>query len=413
MKASAAMSIHRICIKACTVAMLSLAMGCSDDKGMKSQEKSPPGIAGPLIVGVVGPMTGEEASYGMSVVNGVTAAARRFNAQGGIAGQEIQVLLLDDESKIDLTTRHVQDLIGRKVVAILAAPTGSSTFAPIHLVNDSKTIFISIGSRRHLKAAGPFVFRHAVPDELATEDLIGYAVKGLGYANFALVTAADNDYSLDLSSMFRKALIKHGGVIKVQADSYDTLTGGRNLGVVIDAMKKSPDPLHGVIYTGGASEGILLAQEMRKAGLNQPMIGGEDLFSEEFLDSGEAVNGTLLNASFSTDSKSPKIDEFIKDYGKAKPDRFAALAYDTFMLLAEAIKAGDSTDAAKIREALINRKDFEGVTGKVSFSPENLPIKHPLIYRIEKTESGERRFVHKAGTDSGSPVGAMQKPTLR
>jgi branched-chain amino acid transport system substrate-binding protein len=173
-------------------------------------------------------------------------------------------------------------------------------------------------------------------------------------------------------------------------------------------MRKSPDPLHGVIYTGGASEGILLAQEMRKAGMNQPLIGGEDLFSEEFLNGGDAVNETLLYASFSADGKSAKMAEFIKDYGEAKPDRFAALAYDTFMLLAEAIKATDSLDAAKIREALVNRKDFEGVTGRTSFSPENLPIKHPLIYRIEKGEGGERRFVPQTRSDSGSPSEAPQ-----
>ena len=405
MKTTAIMSIHKLYILACVGVMFSLIQGCSDDKGAKPQEKAS-AIAGPLIVGVVGPETGEEAGYGMSVVNGVLAAAKRFNAQGGIAGQEIQVIHFDDESNIELTNKIVRELIGRKVIAILAAPTGSSTFAPIHLVNESRTLFISVGSRRHLKASGPFVFRHAIPDEVATDDLIGYAVKGLGFANFALVTAADNDFSLDLSSMFRKALVKHGGAIKVQADSYDTLTGSRNLGAVIGAMRKSPDPLHAVIYTGGASEGILLAQEMRKAGMNFPLIGSEDLFSEAFLNSGDAVNGTLLYTSFSADSKSPKMDEFIKDYGQNKPDRFAALAYDTFFLVAEATRAAGSTDAARIREALINRKDFEGVTGKTHFSPGNLPVKHPLIYGVEKTAGGERRFVMKSGTDSGSLSGA-------
>lgn len=376
------------------VMLASLLSGCTDDKAAKTPEKATKEER-PLIVGIVGPETGEEAGYGTSVVEGALAAAKRVNAQGGIAGKEIKVLHFDDKSDIETTNKIVRDLIGQGAIAILAAPTGSSTFAPVHLVNESKTIFISVGSRRHLKGSGPYVFRTAVPDELATEDLIKHAVTELGYVNYALVTASDNDFSLDLSSMFKKALDKHRGAIKIEADTYDAFTGGHDIGKVVGAIKKSPDTLHGVIFTGGAAEAVLLAQEMRKAGITLPVIGGEDLFSEEFLKGGDAVAETLLYTTFSADSKSAKMAEFIKDYGKAKPDRFAALAYDSFMLLADAIKGAGSTDTSKVREALISRKDCVGVTGTTSFTPENMPIKHPIICRIKKGESGESSFVLK------------------
>lgn len=385
---------NKISIMVFVVMLLSLFSGCSDDKGAKTSEKTTKEER-PLIIGIVGPETGEEASYGTSVVEGALAAAKRFNAQGGIAGKEIKVLHFDDKSNIEMSGKIVQDLIAQGVIAILAAPTGSSTFAPVHLVNESKTIFISVGSRRHLKGSGQYVFRAAVPDELATEDLIKHAITDLGYVNYVLVTASDNDFSLDLSSMFKKALDKYHGAIKIEADTYDSFTGGHNIKAVIDRVKKSPDTLHGVIFTGGATEAALLAQELRKAGLTLPVIGGEELFSEEYLKGGDAVNETLLYTTFSADSKSSKMDEFMKDYGKANPDRFAALAYDAFMLVAEAIKESGSTDTSKVREALINRKDCAGVTGKTSFTPENMPIKHPIICKIKKGGSGESTFVLK------------------
>ena len=384
---------YKISLMAIVVLAMPLFSGCSDNKGAKAPETSKEDR--PLLIGIVGPETGEEANYGTSVVEGALAAAKRFNAQGGIAGKEIKVLHFDDKNDIALTTQIVKDLISQKAIAIFAAPTGSSTFAPVHLVNESKTIFISIGSRRHLKASGPYVFRTAVPDETATEDLIKYATTELGYVNFALVTASDNDFSLDLSSLFKKALEKHHGVVKIEADTYDSFTGGHNMKAVIGAIKKNRNTLHGVIFTGSVSEAVVLAQELKKAGLTLPIIGGEDLFSEEYLKGGDAVNETLLYTTFSADSKSSKMDEFIKDYGKAKPDRFAALAYDTFMLVAEAIKEADSTDTSKVREALINRKDCLGVTGKTSFTSENMPIKHPIICKVKIAESGERGFVLK------------------
>src|SRR3989338_8464914 len=393
MKGNTTMSLYKICMTVFVAATISLLSGCSDNKEAKAPKKAA-GEERPLIIGIVGPETGEEANYGTSVVEGALAAAKRFNAQGGIAGKEIKVLHFDDKNDIALTTQIVKDLISQKAIAIFAAPTGSSTFAPVHLVNESKTIFISVGSRRHLKASGEYVFRTAVPDEIATEDLIKYAIAELG-GNYVLVTASDNDFSLDLSSMFKKALDKYHGVIKVEVDTYDSFTGGRNMGAVIGAIKKSPDPLHGVIYTGGATEAVLLAQELKKAGLTIPILGGEDLFSEEYLKGGEAVNETLMYTTFFADNKSAKMDEFIKDYGKAKPDRFAALAYDTFLLVADAIKEAGSTDPSLVREALINRKDCEGVTGKTSFTAENMPIKHTTICRIKKGDRGERSFVLK------------------
>lgn len=376
-----------------------LVAGCQDDKAASTHDKATR-IERPLIVGVVGPETGEEAGYGTSVVAGVLAAAKRFNAQGGIGGTEIKVLHFDDQSNVERTNRIVQDLIGQQVVAILAAPTGSSTFAPVHLVNESRTIFFSIGSRRHLKASGPYVFRNAVPDELATEDLVQYAINGLGYVNFALVTAADNDFSLDLSALFRRALDRHRGTIKAQADIYDTRTGGHDMRAVVTAIKRVPEVLHAVIFTGGASDAVLLAQEMSAAGLKLPLIGSEDLFCEEYLQGGDAVNDTLLYATFAADGRSPGNDAFLKDFGAANPDRFAALAYDTFMLVAEAIKAAGSTESSRIRDAIINRKDFAGATGKTNFSQDNTPIKHPLIYRIQKREDGARAFVLQAGATS-------------
>lgn len=387
---------NKVSLTVIAVMAMLLLSGCSDKKEEKAPETVPETVKDerPLIIGIVGPETGEEAAYGTSVVAGALAAAKRFNAQGGIAGKEIKVLHYDDQSDIGLTTKAVKDLISQRAIAILAAPTGSSTFSPIHLVNDSKTIFISVGSRRQLKASGPFVFRTAVPDETATEDLIKYAIAELG-SNYAVVTAADNEFSLELSSLFKRALDKHHGVIKLEADTYDAFTGGHNLGAVIAAIKKSPDPLHGVIYTGGAAEAVLLAQELKKAGLTLPIIGGEDLFSEEYLKGGDAVDETLTYTTFFADEKSAKMGEFLKDFGEGKPDRFAALAYDTFMLIADAINEAGSTDTTLVREALINRKDCIGVTGKTSFTSDNMPIKHPAICKVKKGESGERSFVLK------------------
>ena len=57
----------------------------------------------PLKIGVIGPETGNEARYGLSVLKGVLAAAGRFHSQGGLGGSKIEVLHYDNKSDPGLT----------------------------------------------------------------------------------------------------------------------------------------------------------------------------------------------------------------------------------------------------------------------------------------------------------------------
>jgi branched-chain amino acid transport system substrate-binding protein len=263
------------------------------------------------------------------------------------------------------------------------------------MANSTRTIFISIGTRRRIGRSGPYIFRASLPDELATGELISYALEELEYTNYAMVTSSSYDYSLDLSALFRHALVNHDGVLAVEADTYDTYSGKRNLDAVIDAIKGSPVTLHGVIFTGALDEAVLLAGKLRKAGLTLPIIGGEDLFAKEYLMGGEAVRGTLLYTTFAPDSESVKAVEFKQDYGEGEPDRFSALAYDAFMLLAEAIKLAGTTKVTQVREALLSIREFEGATGKTGFTSSGTPVKHPFIYSVKEGRRGERFVLSK------------------
>ena len=349
-----------------------------------------------LIIGIVGPETGEESEFGMGVVNGALAAAKYFNAQGGIDGKEIKVLHFDDSNNMANTSKIVTYLIEQGAVAILSAPTGSATFSPIHIVNKSETIYVSVGTRRHIEKSGDFVFRSAVPDDQATEELMQYAINKKGYTNYALVTSSNHDFSLDLSSHFKKALYKHHGAIKVETDTYDAYTGSSNMAGVIEAIKGCPETLQGVIFTGGAQEGVELAQSLKAAGLALPIIAGEDFYSNDYLKGGDAVDGTLLYATFSPDHNPLKMQDLLKNYaGNSIPDRFVALAYDTFMLIAEAIKAAGSTNTTRVKEMLVSRRDYDGVTGKFAFTSEGTPLKSPVIYEVRKGAAGEEFVVLK------------------
>ena len=120
----------------------------------------------PLKIGILGPETGEESRYGLRLLDGVTQAAAAFNGRGGIGGRPIELVHLDSQGDMVATERAVKELIQQRVIGILAAPTGWSTFAPTRFANDSQTLFMVVGTRRAIRS-GPYIFRFSLPDDTA------------------------------------------------------------------------------------------------------------------------------------------------------------------------------------------------------------------------------------------------------
>ena len=130
----------------------------------------------------------------------------------------------------------------------------------------------------------------------------------------------------------------------------------------------------GVIFTGYYTEGALFMKEMRKQGLDQVMAGGDGLLGKELYElGGDAVQGSMVYAGFAVDKENAtgKTAEFIEKY-KANndgniPDMFAAQGYDAVMLLADAMEAANSSDPKVFKDTLAATKDWEGVTGTITF----------------------------------------------
>ncbi|MAG98966.1 MAG: ABC transporter substrate-binding protein [Alphaproteobacteria bacterium] len=396
------------------IVALVLGLGQSDEREQAEQASPPVVVAAPrpqpapprrepdraLMVGVVGPETGDNAAYGLGVLEGVRLAVKHFNAAGGVDGQAIEIVHYDNRESPDRTMGAVEELINRRALAIFAAPTGWSTFAPTHQAAYSGTIFMAVGTRRRIGGGGGTVFHFALSETIAVEGLMAQAAR-LGYNRYALVTSAVYDYSLTLSSAFKQVVGRHGGRILVEADSYDSFSGRTDLQKVAAALAASPEPLQAVIYTGGASEAAELAQALSRQGTALPLIGGEDLLTEEFLGAGgEAVLGSLLYATFAPDDPAPMVTEFVAAYrqqaGQA-PDRFAALAYDAFGLLAQAIVRAQSRQSSKIRDALVAMPESPGVTGPTRWTPDGAPLKQPFLYRVEAGAGGRQFTLLRSG----------------
>ncbi|RLC59099.1 MAG: branched-chain amino acid ABC transporter substrate-binding protein, partial [Chloroflexota bacterium] len=137
----------------------------------------------------------------------------------------------------------------------------------------------------------------------------------------------------------------------------------------------------------------LIVKQAQELGLPQVIVGSDSWGDPKTLElCGDACEGLFFSTHYAAEGATGATKEFIDAY-EAKygetPGDVAALTWDAFGILLQAIQntGGLTGDLAKDREAVKNElgkiKDFDGITGRMTFTPEGDPIKCAVIVKIE------------------------------
>ncbi len=108
--------------------------------------------------------------------------------------------------------------------------------------------------------------------------------------------------------------------------------------------------------------------------------------------------GSYYSQHWHPEVPNDKSREFCQRYS-ATHQKFraglVALTYDTVHLIADAIRRAGSIKAEDIQTALVRTKDFQGITGKITFDENRDPLSKPLvILRFGKAASAFHKMVH-------------------
>jgi len=345
------------------------------------------------MIAVLGPFTGELDFYGKDASDGAEMASDEINDRGGIRKQKYDLLVYDTKGSMDGARAGVKKFVEGGVAAIVGAATGEVSFSATKALNDNQMILVSAGSRRRLGDSGPYNFRVTLDDEHGIKRLVEYVVKEKKWRNFALFTSLVNDFSIKLTASFKGEVEKQKGNITQELYLWSPQMSNiqkeeTSIPAQIAKLKtNTPDAL---IFTGEGKEGAELVQEMRKQGINIPIIGCEDLMIPEFVSLGRAAEGTVVYGGFNVNSSNPKVKKFVADFKKRynrPPSRLSALAYDAYYMVAEAIEKAPSLRPTHLRDSLMKIKDFHGVTGITTVGPNREALKEPFIFELAQKDS--------------------------
>ncbi len=346
--------------------------------------------AEPIKVGEFEALTGREAGFGQQSRKGYALALETINGRGGVLGRPLEIVVEDTESKPGESATAVRKLATRdKVVAVLSGGTSTNAIEAAPICDAAHLPLIaSSATNPRVTAMSSYCFRVCFIDPFQSTVLARFAHEQFRAQRAALLVAVNSSYSVGLAQAFRAAFAATGGEI-VAEQKYTE--GEKDFRAQLTAVRAAaPDVL---VVPGYFAEAALICQQAQALGLKLPMLGGDGWQSPQLVVlGGRAVEGTYFSTHFSPEDSSPAVQDFVARY-RAKygvlPAAGDALAYDSLMLLADAIRRAGSTEGPKLRDALAATKDFPAVTGRTSIDEHRNATKSAVILVVR---DGQTRF---------------------
>ncbi|MFL6247553.1 MAG: ABC transporter substrate-binding protein [Thermoanaerobaculia bacterium] len=355
--------------------------------GREAQTAEP---SGDIPVGVYGALTGDQAAFGSSTVNGVRIAAEEINAAGGVLGRKIRLVVEDDQGRAEEAASVVTKLItSDRVEALIGENSSNQSLAAAPIAQTNGVPMISPSSTNPaVTEKGDYIFRMCFTDPYQGKALAAFVRTNLKLDRAAILVDKKNDYSVGLAGVFREEFEAAGGKV-VAEQSYSG--GDTEFRPQLTTIKgASPQVL---FIPGFYTEVGQIAIQSRDLGLNVPLVGGDGWDSPVVIQiGGKAIEGSYFSDHYFVGDTRPVVQKFVAEYEKRhgkKPEATAALGYDALHIWANAANRAGSLDKKLIRDQIAATKDYEGVSGKTTMGPDRNPMKPVAMIKIE---NGQMNF---------------------
>lgn len=327
-------------------------------------------------IGVVQPLTGPFSSSGTDVTNGAKIAVEQINAQGGVLGKKLELVIEDTKSNPTEAASVTEKLIIRdKVPVLLGASSSTATLAVMPKLREYKVpMLVETSSSSKITTSGnPYIFRIAPPSEIeavAFGKIVGKI--GIKKANFLVV---NNDWGIGTAADFGKMLeqqgIKVGIVERMDPAAQD---------INAQLSKIKANEADTLIVTAAVEQLSLVLKQAAGLGLGAKIIstGGSQNPDQLIENVGKAAEGSMHLTFFAPwtpeSTPNPQLSKAFVDEWKKKNLPFASLTqsfrgYDGIRAIAEAIKVAGKAEPDAIRQAFW-KINIDGLNGPIKFEKD-------------------------------------------
>ena len=358
-------------------------------------------------VGINAPITGDIPKVGEGSKYAAEMWLEDIKAAGGldVGGEKVMVEIVveDNESKPESAAKAATKLITEDEVLAIVGPQASSQAIPAgEMANNYGTPMISPWSTNpDTTKDRPFVFRGCFLDPFQGPVVANFIKDEFGFQKAAVLYDIASDYPKGLAEVFKEAWEKLNGAGSVVAFESFTTKDADFSSQLTNIINSGAQFLFTPQYY---NEVALIVQQAQELGFKGPIVGSDSWGSAETVKlCGEACYGLFFSTHYAAAGATGATKEFIERYEKKygyTPDDVGALTWDALRIVQTAIEntgklTGDlEKDRVAVKDALAEIKEFDGITGKMTFTPDGDPIKCAVIVRI--SEKGEFEFYKSA-----------------
>jgi len=345
-------------------------------------------LQGSYKIGVMYPLSGDGAAYGIPLQATTKIAADEINAKGGVNGKKLELIYEDSKCNPKDGNAAAQKLINiDKVKVIIGGACSGETLGAAPLANDNKVVLISPSATSPDITAkgGDFVFRLAPSDAFAGIIAAYYSFTDLS-AKKAAIISESTDYAQGLRRVFKENFEKLGGTIVADETYNPEDTDFRTQVTKVKAA--NPDVIYLVPQT--TPKGVLLIKQIKEAGVKTQLLTAEVLIGRNVIKDNAADVEGLIGIEQRFDDKSSKPAALLAKYSQQSGEEpafpaYMSAAYDIVYLISDAI-AKNGYDGEKIRDYFYAVKDYDGAVGKVTLDKNGDVI---LAYSVKQVKNGK------------------------
>lgn len=334
-----------------TVLLLFL-VGCGD----------PPNIK----IGFIGNLEGRASGIGVASLHAVQLAIDKTNAEGGINGKQIELIVLDDKGDSENGASAAQSLADEGVDAIFGPNLSVVAKGILPIINRERIVTVSSTvASLHFVGKDDYFYRIQPNTRQFADAYARYAVQA-GYTRMAVSFDRRNAVFTDSwLAEFRKAFSALGGEVVV-AVPFDATVGGAYAAVADDLLAPNPDA---ILHIANGIDTAGLSQQVRQRNDTTPMMAAAWAASEGLIElGGHAIQDLVLLQVYDRNDQTPRYAGFRERYlerFQSEPSFVSVLAYDGALVLFAALRQWDG--ASDLKPIMDNLEPVKGLQKPVIF----------------------------------------------